>query len=129
MMSQTKHVTTLERHCLLMPFEYLRCCNHKLNSSLVYSMEQYGQLMPVIAIPTPNQECSWTLIDGHSRLRALKQLDKELVTVEIWDCSPTEALVNIIKYNSSRPLALIEEALLISNCSPLTYTNSLASAI
>ena len=108
----TKNLVTIEHHCLDLRYTHLRL--HKKSSAqenLVSSIEQNGQLMPVIIIPGAQQ--NWILIDGYLRLQALKRLGADTVEAEVWQCDAMEALLAIIKMHSGRALEVFEEALLL----------------
>ena len=105
---QKKPMTT-EYHCLEMPYMQLRSNRSRYLSRLTHSIERNGQLVPVILVPKTEQK--WILIDGHLRVKALKRVGEDLIQSEVWDCSPTEALLSLLKERASSPLQPIEEAL------------------
>jgi ParB/RepB/Spo0J family partition protein len=106
-----KNLMTVEHHCIDAQYVHLRCHKPSARAKITSSIEQNGQLMPVIIIP--DSENQWTLIDGHLRVKALKCLGIDTVEAEIWQCDATEALLTIIKSHSGRPLDVFEESLLI----------------
>jgi ParB/RepB/Spo0J family partition protein len=110
-MQVDKHLITVEHHCLEMRYRHLRLQNPTAIEKLTASIEQYGQLVPVVIIP--QAENQWILIDGYHRVKALKRLGKDIIAAEVWDCDTTEALLMILKNHSARALEIFEEALLL----------------
>jgi ParB-like chromosome segregation protein Spo0J len=53
------------------------------------------------------------LIDGYRRVAALRRLGRDIASVERWACDVTDALLGLLARTQDRPLASIEEALLI----------------
>lgn len=67
-----QQIITLEHHCLQLRYSHLRALNHQVIEKLMVSIEQYGQLKPVVVIPeTMNQ---WVLIDGYHRVTSSRAL-------------------------------------------------------
>ena len=113
-----KSVCAIEHHCLQLEYSHLRIHNQKALEKLLTSMEDYGQLVPVIVVPEekntqPSLTPSWTLIDGYLRVKALKRLGKDTVEAEVWHCSLEEALLMVLKSHLSRPSGILEEALFL----------------
>ena len=106
-----KELITLEHHCLEMPYAQCRLPRLQYLQKLTQSIEQNGQLVPVILVPKAHQK--WILMDGHLRVKALKRLGQDLIQSEIWDCDVNEALLMLLKEQASSPLQIIEEALLL----------------
>lgn len=107
----TKKLATAEMHCIEQKYEHLRIHNSNARNKLVTSIEQNGQLMPVVTVLTESQH--WILIDGYLRMQALKQLGKDTIEIEVWDCDTTEALLSVIRNHCGRNLEVLEEALLL----------------
>jgi ParB family chromosome partitioning protein len=106
-----KELMTLEHHCLETPYVQCRLPRKQYLQKLTQSIEQNGQLVPVILVPKTTQK--WILMDGHLRVKALKNLGQDLIQSEIWDCDVSEALLMLLKEHASSPLEIIEEALLL----------------
>jgi ParB/RepB/Spo0J family partition protein len=109
MNAMKKDLMSVEFHCVEMRYKQLRASRRGHLNRLVESIEQSGQLMPVVLVPKADQQ--WILIDGYLRVQALKRLGKDLVQSEIWNCSTTEALLGLLKEQASTHLRPIEEAL------------------
>jgi ParB/RepB/Spo0J family partition protein len=106
-----KQVMTIEHHCLLMRYAHLHAQNHRTIEKLMGSIEQHGQLMPVVIVPEAVHQ--WVLIDGYHRVNALKRLGKDTVEAEVWNCDTTEALLMILRSFPTRSSGVFEEALLL----------------
>ncbi len=111
MINITKEILTVEHHCLNLQYAHLRFHTASARDRLANSIEQNGQLMPVIVVPDPKQK--WIIIDGYLRTQALKHLGKDTIVAEVWQCDATEALLMVLKSHSGRTLEIFEEALLL----------------
>jgi len=60
-------------------------------ADLASSMEDEGQLEPILVRPHPTEPNKWQLIDGEHRVRALKKIGKTLVRAEIRPLGDQEA--------------------------------------
>ena len=69
--------------------------------------------MPVVAVPEPDHEDHWVLIDGYRRLEALQRLGQDLIWVDAWERSVDEALLACLARGPDRAWETIEEAALI----------------
>jgi ParB family transcriptional regulator, chromosome partitioning protein len=105
-----KHIT-IEHRCLQMRYAHLRIHDPKAIAKLMTSIEQYGQLAPVMAVPETTHQ--WVLIDGYHRVKALERLGKDTVETEVWNCNAEEALLTMLKNRSTRATGIFEEALLL----------------
>ena len=107
----TKTLMTLEHHCLQLPYAPLRLQRHRLVNNLMTSLEEHGQLVPVVVVPSVNNQ--WILMDGYLRVNALRRLGKDTLAAEVWGCDPAEALLTLLTEHQSRAWETIEEALLL----------------
>jgi ParB/RepB/Spo0J family partition protein len=107
----TKELLTVEHHCLNLQYAHLRFHKASARDRLANSIEQNGQLMPVIVVPDSQQK--WIIIDGYLRVQALKRLGKDTIVAEVWQCDAAEALLMVLKSHSGRTLEIFEEALLL----------------
>jgi ParB family chromosome partitioning protein len=105
-----KNLLTVEHHCLQLPYAAIRLHRREALQTLVVSIQQYGQLAPVVIVPKEQQ---WILMDGYLRVRALKLAGKDTVHAEIWECEPAEALLTLLTGYQARPWEVFEEALLL----------------
>lgn len=106
-----KKLLTVEHHCLNLQYSHLRFHKASARDRLANSIEQNGQLMPVIVVPDSQQK--WIIIDGYLRVQALKRLGKDTIVAEVWRCGVAEALLMVLKSHSGRALETFEEALLL----------------
>jgi len=108
-----ENVLRLELHALNPRFAPVRLRDPARVSRLLTSIEQQGQLMPVVAVPEPESECRWVLIDGYRRREALQRLGADLIWVDVWDRTVDEALLACLARGPERAWEAIEEAALI----------------
>lgn len=107
----TKSLITIEHHCLQLPYASLRIPRRHLLDRLVLSMENHGQLVPVVVVAKETNQ--WILMDGYLRVNALRRLNKDTINCEVWNCDLTEALLMLLTEHQSRPWEAFEEALLL----------------
>jgi ParB-like chromosome segregation protein Spo0J len=74
---------------------------------LAASIEQWGQIMPVITV----SPC--VLIDGYRRVAALKLCKRDTVLVEHWSCGEDRALLRVLSVGCGRRWDVVEQAALI----------------
>ncbi len=110
-MEINKKLLTVEHHCLNLQYAHLRFHTAAARERLVNSIEQNGQLMPVIVVRDPQDK--WIVIDGYLRVQALERLGKDTIIGEVWQCDVAEALLMVLKSHSGRILETFEEALLL----------------
>lgn len=108
-----KKLLTVEHHCLDLQYAHLRFHKNSTRDSLACSIEQNGQLMPVVMVADPSSTTRWKLIDGYLRVQALQRLGKDTIEAEVWDCGASDALIMILRWASGRALEAFEEALLL----------------
>jgi ParB/RepB/Spo0J family partition protein len=108
-----ENVRRLDLHTLIPRFAPLRLRDGARLARLVSSLEQQGQLTPVVAVPEAGQEGHWVLIDGYRRREALQRLGRDRIWVDVWARSVDEALLACLARGPDRPWEAIEEAALI----------------
>ncbi len=108
-----ENVLRLDLHALSPRVAPLRLRDPARLGRLRASIEQQGQLMPVVAVPEPENDCRWVLIDGYRRLEALQQLGADRIWVDVWGRSVDEALLASLARGPERAWEAIEEAALI----------------
>ena len=106
-------IQTLESdlHRLELRFASLRLRQPRVVDRLARSIEQNGQLMPVVAVT--EQEDRWVLIDGYLRIEALRRLSRDTAQVELWDCPLAQALLIILVRVQGRTWEAVEEGAII----------------
>jgi ParB family transcriptional regulator, chromosome partitioning protein len=102
----------LDLHRLELRFAASRVVEPRAVERLARSIEQCGQIVPCIAVAEANG-APLVLVDGYRRVAALRRLGRDTARVERWQCELAEALVRVLARAEGRPLAAIEEALLI----------------
>ncbi len=108
-----ENVLRLDLHALNPRFAPVRLRDPARLGRLRASIEQQGQLMPVVAVAEPQTDCRWVLIDGYRRLEALQQLGADRIWVDVWERSVDEALLASLARGPERAWEAIEEAALI----------------
>ena len=108
-------VLRLDLHTLIARFARLRLQEPGKLARLQRSIEQQGQLVPVVAVPERGAEPpQWVLIDGYRRLEALGRLGADRIWVDVWERSVDEALLACLARGPERSWEAIEEAALIA---------------
>lgn len=100
-----------ELHQFELRFERLRLRQPQVVDRLVRSIEQDGQLVPVIAVADSTNQ--WVLVDGYLRIEALRRLARDTAWVELWDCPLPQALLVILVRGQARRWEALEEAAVI----------------
>lgn len=80
----------LEFHQLDLRYERLRVRQPAREQRLLASLADAGQQMPIVVVvagPT------YVVVDGHKRVRCLRQLHRDLVAAVAWEMSEPEALI------------------------------------
>jgi len=80
----------LEFHQLDLRYERLRVRQPARERRLLASLADAGQQMPIVVVvagPT------YVVVDGHKRVRCLRQLHRDLVAAVTWEMSEPEALI------------------------------------
>jgi ParB/RepB/Spo0J family partition protein len=98
-------------HQLDLRFASLRLRQPRVVERLARSIEQDGQLVPVVAVA--EQENRWVLIDGYLRIAALRRLARDTAWVELWDCPVSQALLWALVRVQDRTWEAIEEGAVI----------------
>ncbi len=109
-----ENVLRLDIHALIPRFAPLRLRDTARLGRLEASIEQQGQLMPVVAVPEADKEGHWVLIDGYRRREALQRLGQDRIWVDVWERSVDEALLASLARGPDRTWEAIEEAALIA---------------
>jgi len=97
-------------HRLELRFASLRLRQPRMVERLARSIEQNGQLVPVVAVAEPDR---WVLIDGYLRIEALRRLARDTAWVELWDCPLDQALLIVLVRVQGRTWEAIEEGAVI----------------
>jgi ParB/RepB/Spo0J family partition protein len=105
----------LDLHCLELRFAGSRLVEPRAVAQIAQSIERCGQIVPcvVVAVSDGAGGERLVLIDGYRRVAALRRVGRDTASVERWTCDVTEALLGLLARTQNRPLASIEEALLM----------------
>ena len=102
----------VDLHRLDLRFADTRLLEPRALLALARSIAQCGQLIACIVVPEGCGE-RLVLVDGYRRISALRQLGRDSACVEAWACDLAQALLIVLARANSRPLAALEEALLL----------------
>jgi ParB family transcriptional regulator, chromosome partitioning protein len=108
----------LDLHRLDLRFAYARVAEPRAVERIARSIESSGQVVPCIAVADPPVDAlqgteRLVLIDGYRRVAALRRLGRDTAQVECWACDVPEAVLGVLARSQSRPVAAIEEALVV----------------
>lgn len=98
-------------HRLARPFAALRIQAPRAIDRLARSIEQCGQIVPVVVVAESAQ--SWTLVDGYRRFDALRRCGHDRISVELWQCELATGLLKLLARSQGRCWWPLEEAALI----------------
>ncbi len=98
-------------HRLDCRFASLRIRQPRIVDRLARSIEQNGQLVPLIAVAEQSE--GWVLIDGYQRIEALRRLSRDTARIELWDCPLSQALLIILVRVQARSWEAIEEGAML----------------
>jgi len=102
----------VDLHRLELRFADTRLLEPRAVEALARSIERSGQLMACIAVPEAGGE-RLVLVDGYRRILALRRLGRDTAQVQSWACDLAQALLRLLAQASARPLAALEEGLLL----------------
>ena len=100
-------VLEMEIAHLELRYAYTRIIKRESLVVLAASIEQWGQIIPVITV-APR-----VLIDGYRRVAALKLCKRDTVLAEHWSCKEDQALLRVLVSGSERRWDVVEQAALI----------------
>jgi ParB family chromosome partitioning protein len=109
----TPQTLEVEWHQLELRYQSLRIHTISAVRQLRESLHSYGQLVPITITASGIQDRPWVVIDGYLRIAALKTLKCDDITAIVWPIDAAEALLDVYKYNKSRPWEVFEEANLL----------------
>jgi ParB family chromosome partitioning protein len=101
----------IELHRLILGYAQSRLRKPKELHRMMYSIERFGQISPVVAVPGQGDQL--ILIEGYLRVEALRRLGRDTVFAEIWPCKEDEALIRVLAGTQQRHFDAIEQATLI----------------
>jgi ParB/RepB/Spo0J family partition protein len=100
----------IDLHCIELRYAGTRLIDARRVERLARAIEQCGQLIPCVVVSEAER---LVLIDGYRRVGALRRLGRDTVSVEQCACDVVQALLDLLARSQSRPLAVLEEALLL----------------
>lgn len=102
----------IDLHRLELRFASARLADPHAVERIAQSIERNGQIVPCIVVGDADDKPA-VLIDGYRRVAALRRLGHDVAKVDRWPCDLAEALIGLLARSQARPLAGIEEALLL----------------
>lgn len=102
----------IDLHRLDLRFAATRVVEPRAVAAIARSIEQSGQIVPCVVVADATGD-ALVLVDGYRRVAALRQLGRDIASVERWPCDLVAALVGVLARATGRSFAAIEEALLI----------------
>lgn len=100
----------IDLHCVELRYASARLIDSHAVERLARAIEQCGQLIPCIVVADAER---LVLLDGYRRVGALRRLGRDTVSIEQWSCDLAQGLLDVLARSQSRPLAALEEALLL----------------
>lgn len=110
MQTQTKYI---ELHQLDLRYDHTRIYKKGVLNKLCRSLEQFGQIHPVLV--TPGEGNEYVLIDGYFRVKATRMRGKDKVMGIVDEINEKEAVLSILRKNDGRSWELFEEASLLND--------------
>lgn len=104
----------LEFHQLEQRFEHLRASRPDRQRRLLASLAESGEQTPIVVVALTGQPESYVVIDGHKRIAALKQLNRDTVEAVVWPMSEAEAVVLDRSMRLSQRETALEEGWLLT---------------
>jgi len=92
-------------------YAHIRVQNPQTVLRLATSLQQYGQIIPVLVVPSKHPK--YILIDGYLRVAAAKHCGKDTLLAQIWYGKEQEALIHVLAKTGERKWDVFEEAGLI----------------
>src|SRR5207237_1505867 len=80
----------LEFHQLDLRYERLRTRQPARERRLLASLADAGQQMPIVVVIGGS---AYVVVDGHKRVRCLRQLHRDTVAAVMWEMAEAEALI------------------------------------
>lgn len=105
-----REIKEIEIAQLCLRYGHTRIERPKESLALASSIEQVGQIIPVIVV---REGIGFVLLDGYLRVKALRHCGRDTAMAEIWECKEEEALVAILARAHSRRWDFLEEAALL----------------
>lgn len=94
------------------PYAALRAVHPRSEAQLLVSMQALGQKTPLIVVGS-QASGSYTVVDGHKRLRVLRRLKADVADVLVWSRPAAEALAASYRMQDAGAWSALEEGALI----------------
>lgn len=110
MQKQTVHI---ELHQLDLRYDHTRIYKKGVLNKLCRSLEQFGQIHPVII--TPGEDNQFVLIDGYFRVKAIRMWGRDKALGIVHEINEKDAVLATLRKNDGRSWELFEEASLLND--------------
>ena len=104
----------LEFHQLDLRYESLRVRRQDRERRLLASLAEHGQQVPIVVVAIAEDPNRFVVIDGYKRIRVLRKLGRDTVTVAVWDMPETEALILDRSLRTAEGETALEQGWLLS---------------
>lgn len=109
-MEATKSIQKIDFHLLDLRYKHTRINNDKTLLSLQNSIQEYGQIVPALAVAAQEK---YILIDGYKRLLALTACGHDSIKLQLVCAGESDSLFLLLVQTNERKLEAIEQAALI----------------
>ena len=109
-METTKSIQEIDFHLLDLRYKHTRINNDKTLLSLQNSIQEYGQIVPALAVA---EQGKYILIDGYKRLLALTACGHDSIKLQLVSDGESDSLFFLLVQSNERKLEAIEQAALI----------------
>ncbi|MCP4153900.1 MAG: ParB N-terminal domain-containing protein [bacterium] len=101
----------IDLHRIELRYAHTRVQNESILNKLRCSIEQYGQLTPVLLVP--DKTGRFVLIDGYLRVFSIKRCGRDTVIARICEIDEKQALFSVLRKGNERNWEAIEQASII----------------
>lgn len=109
-MKTTNSIKRIDFHLLDLRYRHTRINNEKTLLRLQNSIQEYGQIVPALAVA---EQEKYVLIDGYKRLLALTACGHDSIKVQLVYADESDSLFLLLVQTNERKLEAIEQAALI----------------
>ena len=102
----------LEFHQLELRYERLRIIRAEQERRLLTSLAEVGQQVPIVVVEDPVAG-RFVVIDGYKRVRSLRRLGRDTVSVSCWPGTEAEALIVTRLMQTAEPETALEQSWLL----------------
>ena len=101
----------IDLHRIILRYIHTRVRNETVLNKLRRSIEQHGQITPVLVVPADAGR--FVLIDGYLRVLVIKKCGRDMVNALICGAEEKDALFSVLRKGNERHWEAIEQASII----------------